>query len=40
MEAFSVLLALCAWNSPVTGEFPPQMPVMRSFDVLFEPTVE
>ena len=22
METFSALLALCAWNSPATGEFP------------------
>ena len=29
----SALLALCAGNSPVTGEFPPQRPVKRSFDV-------
>ena len=36
METFSVLLAFCAGNSPVTGEFPAQSPVMRSFDVLFE----
>ena len=33
MEIFSVLLALCAGNSSVTGEFPSQRPVMRSFDV-------
>ena len=33
MEAFSALLALCAGNSPVTGEFPSQRPVTRSFDV-------
>ena len=33
MEAFSALLALCAVNSPVTGEFPSQRPVTRSFDV-------
>ena len=32
----SALLALCAGNSPVTGEFPPQRPVTRSFDVFFE----
>ena len=31
MEAFSALLALCAGNSPGTGEFPSQMPVMPSF---------
>ena len=35
METFSVLLALCAGNSPVTGEFPAQRPVTRSFDVFF-----
>ena len=35
MEPFSALLALWAGNSPVTGEFPAQRPVMRSFDVLF-----
>ena len=32
MESFSALLALCAGNSPVTGEFPSQRPVTRSFD--------
>ena len=32
-ETFSALLALCAGNSPVTGEFPSQRPVARSFDV-------
>ena len=32
METFSALLALCAGNSPVTGEFPSQRPVTRSFD--------
>ena len=36
MEAFSALLAFCAGNSPVTGEFPTQRPVTRSFDVFFE----
>ena len=36
MEAFSALLALCVGNSPVTGEFPSQRPVTRSFDVFFE----
>ena len=36
METFSALLALCAENSPVTGEFPSQRPVMRSFDVFFD----
>ena len=33
METCSALLALCAGNSPVTGEFPSQRPVTRSFDV-------
>ena len=36
METFSTLLDLCAGNSPVTGEFPAQRPVMRSFDVFFD----
>ena len=40
MEIFSVLLALCAGNSPVTGEFPAQNPVMRSFDVFFDLRIE
>ena len=33
---FFALLALCAGNSPVTGEFPSQRPVTRSFDVFFD----
>ena len=33
METFSALLARCTRNSPVTGEFPAQRPVTRSFDV-------
>ena len=33
---FSALLALCAGNSPVTGEFPAQRPVTQSFDVFFD----
>ena len=32
---FPALLALCAGNSPVAGEFPLQRPVTRSFDVCF-----
>ena len=36
MEAFSALLAFCAGNSPVTGEFPAQRPATRSFDVFFD----
>ena len=35
LETFSALLAICAGNSPVTGEFPAQRPVTRSFDVFF-----
>ena len=36
METFSALLAICAGNSPVTGEFPAQRPVTRSFDAFFD----
>ena len=36
MEAFSAILAICAGNSPVPGEFPTQRPVTRSFDVFFD----
>ena len=36
METFSALLAFCAGNSPITGEFPSQRPVTRSFDVFFD----
>ena len=36
METFSALLAICAGNSPVSGEFPTQRPVTRSFDVYFD----
>ena len=32
----SALLALCAGNSPVPGEFPTQRPVTRSFDVFVD----
>ena len=32
----STLLALCAGNSPVTGEFPTQRPLTRSFDVFYD----
>ena len=31
METFSTLLAICAGNSPVPGEFPAQRPVTQSF---------
>ena len=33
---FSVLLAPCERNSPVSGEFSSQRPVTRSFDIFFE----
>ena len=36
METFSTLLALCAGNSPVSGEFPAQRPVTQTFDVFFD----
>ena len=36
METFSALLAFCAGNSPVPGEFHAQRPVTRSFDVTFD----
>ena len=35
MEAFSVLVALCEGNPPITGGFPSQRPVTRSFDLFF-----
>ena len=34
METFSVLLALCARISPVTGEFPAQTPATRMFSLI------
>ena len=36
MQTFAALLALCAGNSLVTGEFPAQRPVTRGFDVFFD----
>ena len=36
METFSALLAICAGNSPVPGEFHAQRPMTRSFDVFFD----
>ena len=36
METFSALLAICAGNSPVTGEFPAQRPVTEGFDIFFD----
>ena len=35
METYSALLAICAGNSPVNGEFRAQRPVTRSFGVFF-----
>ena len=36
METFSALLAICAGNSPVPGEFPAQRQVTRSFGICFD----
>ena len=36
MGTFSALLAICAGNSPVPGEFPTQRPVSRRSDVFFD----
>ena len=36
METFSALLDLCEGNPPVTGGFPSQWQVTRSFDVFFD----
>ena len=36
IETLSALLAICAGNSPVTGEFTAHRPVTRSFDVFFD----
>ena len=36
METFFALLALCAGNSPVTGEFPTLRSVTRSFYIFFD----
>ena len=36
MEIFSKLLAFCAGNSPVTGEFSAERPVTQSFDGFFD----
>ena len=36
METFAALLALCAGNSPVSGEFHSQRPVTESIDVFFD----
>ena len=36
MEKKSALLVICGGNSPVSGEFPSQRPVTRSFDVFFD----
>ena len=36
MKIFSALLAICAGNSPATGEFPSQRPVTRRLDIFFD----
>ena len=36
LKTLSALLTICVGNSPVTGEFPTQRPVTRSFDVFFD----
>ena len=36
METVSALLAICAGNSLITGEFPAHRPVKRSFDIFFD----
>ena len=36
METFSGLRALCAGNSPITGEFPSKRPVAYSLDVFVD----
>ena len=36
METITALLPFGAGNSPVTGEFPSQRPVIRIFDVFFD----
>ena len=36
METFSALLVLSVRNSPVTGEFPSQRPLTRSYGVFFD----
>ena len=36
METFSALLTLCTGNTPLTGKFPAQRPVTRSFDVFLD----
>ena len=36
MKSFSALLALCEGNPRVTGGFPSQRPVTRSFDIFFD----
>ena len=36
METFFALLAICAGNSPISGEFLAQRQLTRSFDVFFD----
>ena len=35
-NVFSMSLALCAWTSPATSEFPSQRPVTHSFDIFLD----
>ena len=35
IKSFSALLVLCAGISPLTGDFPSQRPMTRSFDIFF-----
>ena len=36
MEPFVSLLAICAGNSPASGEFPTQRPVTKSYGVFID----
>ena len=36
METSTALLAFCAGNSSVTGEFPAQKPVAWGFDIFYD----
>ena len=40
IETFSALLSLCEGNPPVTGAFPSQRPVTRSFDIFLRSAPE
>ena len=36
VKIFFAILAICAGNSPIAGEFPTQRPLTRRFDVFFD----